>query len=256
MNKLFPISILIIAIFVSSTTALVQGDGELTLTVSRDFGYSSGTGRIQGQFSMRVTGPGDLVRVVFLIDDQPIGEDREAPFSIQFHTGDYSLGVHSLSAKGYTQDGRELLSNVYRQEFVSAEEGWQTAIKIAGPILGIAFLSILLFFLLPSLRGRRNQPALPLGAPRSYGILGGTICPKCGRPFGIHLWGINLLVGKLDRCPHCGRWSVVTRVSGESIQAAEAAELEQAKEGTFQATQPGSPESLHKELDDSRFLDQ
>ena len=45
-----------------------NNEDELLLSLSRDFGYSSGTGRIQGTFSMKASGPEDLERVVFYID--------------------------------------------------------------------------------------------------------------------------------------------------------------------------------------------
>jgi Bacterial Ig domain len=234
-------------------SALAQAENELILTLSRDFGYSSG-GQIQGTFSMKVSGPENLQRVVFLIDGQQIGEDSEAPFSIQFHTGNYALGVHTLSAAGYTSDGRELHSNEVRREFVRADEGGKAALRIAGPIIGVTFGIILLSTLLPILLGRRKGSGLPLGAPRSYGMLGGTICPRCHRPFGIHIWGLNMLAGKLDRCPHCGRWSLVRRVSPEELKTAEAAELEMAEASDNALSHPPE-DTLRKELDDSRFLD-
>jgi hypothetical protein len=241
-------------IFFPVISALAQGDGELTLTLSRDFGYSSGTGRIQGTFSLRASGQEDLQRVVFLIDGQPVGEDSQAPFSIQFHTGNYSLGTHTLSAVGYTRDGRVLHSNEIQREFVSAGEGQQAALRIAIPIVGVTFGIILLSTLLPIILGRRRGPGIPLGAPRSYGLLGGTICPKCKRPFSMHIWGFNMLAGKFDRCPHCGRWSLVRRVSPEELKAAEAAELEMA--GGGEAAPAVSPEeALRKDLDDSRYID-
>jgi hypothetical protein len=238
----------------SIISALAQGESELVLTLSRDFGYSSGTGRIQGTFSMRVSGPDNLQRVVFLIDGQLIGEDSQAPFSIQFHTGNYPLGVHTLSAVGFTSDGRELRSNETRREFVSADEGGRTALKIAIPIVGVTFGMILLSTLLPVILRRRKSAGIPLGAPRSYGLLGGTICPKCGRPFGIHIWGLNLLAGKLDRCPFCGKWSLVRRASPEALKAAEAAELEMA-DRSESAPSDSPEEALRKDLDESRYLD-
>jgi hypothetical protein len=236
-----------------SVVAYAQSDGELVLDISRDFGFSSGTGRIQGTFSMKAKGPDDLQKVIFFIDDQPIGEDDQAPFSIQFRTGNYSLGVHTMSAKGIMSSGRELQSNVFRQEFVAAETGFQTAMKIALPILGVSFAIIILSFVIPILSGRGKQPTLPLGAPRSYGILGGAICPNCARPFGVHIWGMNLIVGKLDRCPHCGKWSIVRRAPLEALKAAEAAEVETSEMEITEATQ--TDEMLGKELEDSRYLD-
>lgn len=233
--------------------ALAQGD-TLTLSLSRDFGYSSGTGRIQGRFSMRVEGPENLARVVFMIDGQPVNEDGEAPFRFQFETDDYGLGVHTLSAIGYTAAGLELHSNEYRQEFVAAEEGWQSAGKIALPIFGLAFAVILLSFVLPLLLGRGKRAEMPPGTQRNYGLLGGAICPKCNRPFAIHVYGMNLVVGKLDRCPYCGRWSLVRRGSLAELRAAEAAELDQAQAATQQFPL-SEEEKLRKELDESRFQD-
>jgi D-arabinose 1-dehydrogenase-like Zn-dependent alcohol dehydrogenase len=34
-----------------------------------------------------------------------------------------------------------------------------------------------------------------LGAERDYGFRGGAICPKCHRPFAMHLWGLSLELG-------------------------------------------------------------
>ncbi len=231
-----------------------QAQGDLALSISRDFGYSSGTGRIQGRFTLKVLGPDDLVRVVFLIDGQAMGVDKSAPYEIQFHTGDYSQNIHTLIAAGFTQDGRELHSNEYRLEFVAAEEGMQAAMKIALPILGVALAAMLLGIVLPAITGRKPRPSPPIGAPRSYGMLGGAICPKCSRPFSVHIWGINLLVGKLDRCPHCGGWSVVRRASHQSLKAAEAAEVEFF--GGNAGLSPQSPEEkLQKALEESRYSD-
>ena len=203
------------------------------------FSIASQPAVVQRILQIRVEPPENLQRVVFLIDGQQIGEDAEAPFSIQFHTGNYALGVHMLSAAGYTSDGRELHSNEARREFVRADEGGKAALRIAGPIVGVTFGIILLSTLLPILMGRRIGSGIPLGAPRSYGMLGGTICPKCKRSFGIHIWGLNMLAGKLDRCPHCGRWSLVRRVSPEELKAAEAVELEMAGAGAGACWQEG-----------------
>jgi hypothetical protein len=105
-------------------TAYAQDGEELRLRLNRDFGYSAiGSGQIQGTFSMIVSGPEDLSRVVFYLDDQVLDEVVEAPFRLRFVTDNYALGDHSLSAIGYTADGRELRSNIIRTEFVSASAG-------------------------------------------------------------------------------------------------------------------------------------
>jgi DNA-directed RNA polymerase subunit RPC12/RpoP len=112
----------------------------------------------------------------------------------------------------------------------------------------------LISFLIPTVFRRGKTTSLPPGAPRNYGIIGGTICPKCGRPFGMHIWGLNMLVGKLDRCPYCGKWSLVRYVGREALREAEAAELEAPKEAPS-IPSAGEEENLKKELDNSRYID-
>lgn len=231
-----------------------QPEPQLVLSLSRDFGYSSGTGKIQGTFSMKVSGPDTLSRVIFLIDGTQIGEDTEAPYRMQFKTDSYDLGIHVIQAVGYTVDGLELHSNEQRREFVSSEEGWKAAGKIAIPVIVLSVAAVLVSALLPALLGRNKKSTLAPGSARKYGPLGGTICPKCGRPFGLHIFGLNLLIGKLDRCPHCGKWSLVRRVSLPELRAAEISEFE------MEADKTDSPllsedERLRKELEQTRYQD-
>jgi len=103
----------------------------------------------------------------------------------------------------------------------------------------------------------RNRPHthLPLGAPRDYGLAGGAVCPRCHRPSPFGLLTLNVGLGtKVARCPFCGKWSVVHRLSLAELRAAEAAELAEA-----QAGQPvfhkSEAEKTKEALDDSRFTD-
>lgn len=253
MNKILTFSLFALFISIFVLPARVQEEEQLTLRLSRDFGYSSGTGKMQGTFSLKASGPENLVKVIFYIDQEVIGEASQAPFRFRFSTGNYSLGIHTMSANGYLADGRELRSNELRGQFVSADEGWKAALRIIVPVLAITFGAMLVSFVLPMVTGRRKTVHVPLGAPRNYGALGGTICPKCGRPFGIHIFGINLIAGKLDRCPYCGKWSLVRRASPQSLAAAEAVELEQAGEAEAQVM--SEEERLRRELDQSRYQD-
>jgi hypothetical protein len=155
-------------------TAYAQDSEELRLRLNRDFGYSAiGGGQIQGTFSMIVSGPEDLSRVVFYLDDQVLDEVVEAPFRLRFVTDNYALGVHSLSAIGYTADGRELRSNIIRTEFVSASAGSGTAFLAIGAILGVIVVGMGIAFLFGNVLGKGKKTALPLGAPRRYGAHGG-----------------------------------------------------------------------------------
>jgi len=227
---------------------------QLSLRLSRDFGYSSGTGDIQGTFSMRVNGPDDLVLVVFFIDEQSLGEISEPPFRLRFSTDDFPTGIHRMSAVGYSSSGKEYRSNEIQAEFVTAQQGWQKALRFMLPLLGFIALAVLISLLFPMLISRGKTASLQPGAARNYRPFGGTICPKCQRPFGMHLYGLNLLVGKYDRCPYCGRWSLVRSASSAQLAAAEAAEIEFAAQSSL-AKPVNEAEQLEHDLDDSRFQD-
>ncbi len=245
--------ILGIALLFAVSASAQQGTG-LSLNLSRNFGFSSGTGRIQGQFTLKASGPTNLQRVVFYIDDQQMGEATQSPFSISFNTGTYSPAQHSLSAVGYTSDGQELRSNVINAQFITSSEAGQSTLRIVIPILVVVLLAIVLSALIPLLSNRGKTEKLPLGSQRNYGMMGGTICPKCGRPFSIQIWGINLLAGKLNRCPYCGKWSIVRRRSMAELKAAEQAELDQST--SEEIPSPISEEDkLRKELDNSKYQD-
>ncbi len=252
MNRLLILLLLSLVVFVPGAHAQTEAPPQLEFSLNRDWGYGGLGGQIQGHFSTRVHGPDNLERVVFYLDDRILGEADEPPFTIRFVTDDYPLGEHSLYAVGYTADGRTLTSNTLHREFVSAQQGWQDAGKMLLPILGIVFGVMLLAAVVAWLGERRRAP-LPPGAPRSYGIFGGAVCPKCGRPFSRHWWAPNMLVGKLDRCPHCGKWSIVRAAPPDVLRAAERTELEA-------AAPPPSPvnetEQWKKDLDESRYLDE
>jgi len=235
----------LIAVF----AALAQSD-ELSISFSRDFGYSSGGGDIQGLFSIKVSGSDTLTKVAFYIDDTMIGEDVEAPFKLQFNTDNYSLGEHTVYAIGTTSDGNELKTQVVHANFVSASEGTKTAVRILIPVLGLVVVALLLAAVVPIITGRKTIPLEP-GTPRNY-PMGGAICPKCQRPFAIHIYGVNLGLGKFDRCPYCGKWSVVRRTSLQNLRAAEEAELARAQE-TDQIPGMSEEEKLKKQLENSKF---
>jgi DNA-directed RNA polymerase subunit RPC12/RpoP len=107
---------------------------------------------------------------------------------------------------------------------------------------------MLLAALVPLLMGRKTVNLAP-GTPRAY-PLGGGVCPKCNRPFAVHFWGLNLLNSKYDRCPYCGKWSVVRFASLDKLRAAEQVELEGEK---AQVPEMSEEEKLKKSLDDSKY---
>jgi hypothetical protein len=222
----------------------------LHLSMSRDWGYSSGTGDIQGLFSMKVADYNNLAQVEFFIDDLKIGEATQAPFKIQFSTDDYPNGIHSLYGVGYTVDGKELRTQVVSVNFVSADESWKTATKIIVPMVAILLVAITMSILIPAMTIKGKVELLPLGEKRKYGINGGGICPNCHRPFVMHMWGLNLGISRYDRCPYCGKWSIVRIQTLNKLIEAEKFELEW---GKAEVKEESEEEKLRKTIDDSKF---
>ena len=247
-------TLLIITLLLIRHPRIGLQEEQLQIRLNRDWGFSSGTGKVQGTFSIRTSGAEDLSRVVFYLDDQVLGEVSEAPYNLRFNTDNYPNGVHQIHAAGFTGSGAELASNVIQVEFVSAEEGWKTVMNIILPIGAVILIAIGLAVGVPFIFSRGKKESLPPGAPRSYGVYGGAICPKCGRPFSRHIYGLNLGTHKFDRCPHCGKWSLVRRASKVELETAEAAEIQAAQEGGFQP-QTSEEDTLRRDLADSRFED-
>jgi hypothetical protein len=250
-HKTIPILMALLTSLFFASASHAQSE-ELTLSLSRDFGYSSGTGDIQGTFSMKATGPDTLVSVEFYIDSTLIAKDVEPPFKVQFVTDNYPLGLHTLYAVGYTSAGGELRTREVHANFVSADEGWQAAAKIIVPVLGLIVVAALLSAIVPALGGgKKRKQNLPPGE-RNYGVVGGTICPRCKHPFALPMFSPNMLVGKLVRCDSCGKWFIGRRATSEALRAAEETEWAQAHSGA-QVPEISEDEKLKKEIDDSKF---
>ncbi len=222
-----------------------EGEGALQLRLIRTFGYG-GIGQIQGLFNMRVEPVEGLERVEFLFDNQVVFEDSEAPFEFRFHTDDFEPGAHTLSAVGHTAVDGVLTSNSYRREFLTAETAISAVTRFIVPVLaGVAVLA-LVSALIPLLLGGRA-----VHRPGQYGLAGGAVCPRCARPFSRRFLSPNLLAGKLERCPHCKKWSIVRRATPAEL---EAAEVLLAQDSRGQApSQEDEDEKLRRMLEDSRY---
>lgn len=243
--------IFLLGIMVGVGTAVAQSDNELDLGLSRDFGTGIGS-NIQGTFSFRVSGPDNLTTVTFYIDDQIVGEDSEAPFRLQFKTDDYPLGVHTLHATGVTQDSRELISNSLTRNFISGGTAGRTTLYIVIPIIIIAIGGRLLSSWITN-RGRKNQGQAKINVHGGL-FVGGTICPKCNKPFARHIWGFNVIGGKYDRCPHCGKWSIVRALPPDVLDTAvEAMQQAEASQNQAKPEVRDDEDRLRKRLDDSKF---
>jgi len=247
--KLRDVAVLLFLTLLASSPVLLlaQEDIGLSLTLSRDFGSGFGS-RIRGTFSFRVTGPEEIESVTFLIDGMPIGEDSDAPFRMQFRTESYEPGIHSLSAIGYTQDGRELRSNEIRRDFLSNDQSFQMTALLVGSLLVLIVGGRLLA---SKIAGRGQGKA---GRQAISGPFGGTVCPNCGRPYALHLWGINLVGGRLDKCPHCRKWRLVRRASQQDLETA-AAKFEHPEDTARPGAHLDDEERLRRQIDQSRFED-
>jgi DNA-directed RNA polymerase subunit RPC12/RpoP len=246
------ISLLVVLLCLVVAPAHAQRDDALTLSVAKSFGYAW-RGEMQGLFTLKASGPTDLARVTFLLDGQPLGETNAPPFTLQFATDDYPLGSHTLSVMGVTTDGRTLRSDEIHATFVSSERGWQVGLSVAGPLIALV-LGFVLIVTVASLKSDRAQKAAAPGTPRRYGFLGGAVCPKCGRPFSLHAYGLNVVTRHYDRCPYCGKWSMVRAASRAELRAAEEAEAVAAVTDA-DVSALNAEDELRRGLENSRYVD-
>lgn len=240
--------LLVILVLARGLTAVFAQETPLQLRLTRDFGSGFGT-NIQGRFSMIVEGPDDLDRVVFLLDDEIMAEQTSPPFRYQFQTENYPAGQHTLQAVGYTADGRELNSNQISRTFITGGESRQRLVYLIVPLLILVIGGRLLTSWIAN-RGQAEKTTIPIN-----GAYGGAICPKCNKPFARHWWAPNLMSGKFDRCPHCKKWSFVSRAHPDLLQASYEAmiQAEQAQPNDEKSAPPDDDDLLQKRLDDSRF---
>ena len=235
----------VLIFFLLPASVLAQSE-DLDLRLTRDFGYGAG-GQVQGKFSLRVDGPVDIVRVDFIIDGEVVQTITEAPFRYRFNTDDYPPGAHTMTAVGYLADGTQVMGPEFVRQFLSADDAKSSTMKIVVPLLVIVGVATLVGALAPVLMMRSKE-----FKPGNYGAAGGAVCPRCTFPYSRSVIAPNLLVGKLQRCPHCGKWAIVARASQQNLDQAEERWY---KEGTSSVDAPTQDEKIRQLLDDSRYED-
>ena len=251
--KLMHRTAVMLAIFFLLSFGIVYAqEEEIILKISRDFGYASGTGKIQGLFSMKATSFYKLAEVVFYIDSQPIGKDSIEPFKLQFNTDDFSQGMHSLYAIGIGLDGNEFITKEIRTEFISAQDSKKATLTLIIPILGLSLIAVIISAVFPVLFTKKKETITP-GAHRFYGAAGGTICTGCNRPFSRHLLAPNLVLGKLERCPHCGKWGIYRAYPIDILRKAEETELEADYSQKANIILANEEDRLRNEVDDTKY---
>ena len=229
---------------VTSVSAAQDGNG-LQLRLIRNFGYG-GFGQIQGRFTLKVQEyPEGLKEVEFYVDGVQVATINEAPFEFRFHTSEFEDGLRVLSAVGVLADGSRIDSNRISKEFLSSEQAWSETEGMLVPLLIIVGVLTLAGVAVPLIAS--NNKDFVLG---KYGPAGGVVCPRCALPFSRSLISPNLAVGKLVRCPHCGKISILPRALPDALLEAE--ERYQLKDGT---TPIQAGDDLLKQIEDSRFED-
>ncbi len=240
--KKFVVFLTLVLALVSVLPVFAQSD-QLVLKIKRDFGYGGFDNQIEGLFTVSAEGPDDLVQVDFYIDGAPMASVKQAPFSFQFSTGSYAPGEHHLTARGTRADGSQLQSNEVVRVFLTKAESDRAVVGFVVPLLaGIAVLVVVgvLFMVLTGRRASFNG---------SYGILGGTVCPKCGLPYSLQFLAPRFGFSRLQRCPHCGKWALVHRAKPEELAAAEA----RWRGDQPAATDEAEDERTRRQIDDSRY---
>jgi len=252
-RNLLRLSLLLLLFLVPVISAHAQtAEPGFTISLQRDFGYGGIGNDIQGLFTIRTAGPENLVKVEFYLDDNLMGSSSAEPFNFQFRTEDFPLGQHILYAVGTVSNGEQLRSNAVTPNFVAAEQGWRTTITIVVVIFVLVIGAMVLSGFITTFSRRGNKGGSEI--PKSYGIFGAAVCPNCARPFSRHWWGLNLMAGKFDRCPHCGKWNIVRRATPDELTAAEQRlEAELAPQAPKMTGNTNELDS--RELEDSKYVE-
>jgi hypothetical protein len=248
-TALFVVAMMLLAIIVSP--ALAQGEApDLKIRLSRDFGYAGFDNSIQGRFSIHVSDASAFERIEFFIDGTMQKGVDEAPFKLQFHTENFDAASHQIFAIGYTRDGLEVRSNEFVLVFIGSSEVGESMKGFVLPILGLIFIAGLLSTLLPRLLWRKKGYR-----HGEYGMAGGAICKNCAKPFSRHTLAPNLIAGKLERCPHCGKWQVAPRENPDDLEVAEKLVYEDGASKIQGPSTESEEERLRHQIDDSRYND-
>ena len=235
-----------VAVFIPVVVFAGQEDSSLQLRLIRNFGYG-GLGKIQGNFTLKIDNPPEeLEKVEFFMDEEIVAVVDSDPFQFKFHTSSYSDGEHKMTAVGTLLNNTQIESNRITKLFLSSDQAFGETQQLLGPILiGVAILTVLGVGV--PLLLNRNKDFIP----GKYGPAGGAVCPRCELPLSRSVLSLNLLVGKLVNCPHCGKTSILARASSIELKEAETRYANKDKQDN---TQVGKHD-LRKQLEDSRFED-
>ena len=240
-NRRLWFGILLIALLGLSFSSVFAQDGsQFGLRLRRDWGYGAGAD-IQGRVTLSLSGDtGTLSKVVFYMDDAVMAEVSEAPFSFSFSTDDYPSGLRRMSAIVFTSDesSQEVAPITYN--FLSKDAASSASTKIMVLVIGLILVSLAVSVFISS-RNKGSETA-------NGGMNGLAVCQRCGKTFPRSILGLNVVVGKFERCPHCGKWQLTRRASPAEIDLADSRNKPKTE------TLPEA-KAEKDELEDSKFID-
>jgi len=215
-------------------------EAQWQLRLRRDWGYGMGSD-IQGQLTLSLQGDTSQVeQVTFYFNGVKAFEQTEAPFRFSFNTNQFPAVINTMRADVLTRDGKLYTTLPLSYNFLSSKDANKNTGLLVGGIIGVALLITALSFVITS-RGQGKDG-------KTGGMFGLAICKECGQTFPRSIFGMNIVVGKYERCPHCGKWQVTVPAS----------EAEIAEANWASQPEPVSiSESSHErdELEESRFID-
>jgi hypothetical protein len=248
------ISLVLILVALIATPVFAQTQDDFRLGITKTFGFANGD-QIRGTFTLYISGSTNIKSVQYLIDGSTIGTITASPFNLTFQTTAYSNGFHDITAIVETTEGKTVTTAARKIEFATADQESSSVGRILIPILAIVVLVVVLgagaqFFFF-----RKKFVSMAPGTARNYGFRGGTICPRCHRPYSIHLWAVKLIYYKFDRCDFCGKWALIHPYSMDALRAAEQAEISPDYASAVPAAKT-EQEKLREMIDKSKYTDQ
>ncbi len=240
-NRRLWLGILLITLLGLSFSSVFAQDGsQFGLRLRRDWGYGAGAD-IQGRVTLSLSGEtGTLSKVVFYMDDAVMAEVSEAPFSFSFSTDDYPSGLRRMSAIVFTSDGSSQEVAPITYNFLSKDAASSASTKIMVLVIGLILVSLAVSVFISS-RNKGSETA-------NGGMNGLAVCQRCGKTFPRSILGLNVVVGKFERCPHCGKWQLTRRASPAEIELADSRNKPKTE------TLPEA-KAEKDELEDSKFID-
>ncbi|MEL7626697.1 MAG: Ig-like domain-containing protein [Anaerolineaceae bacterium] len=218
-----------------------QEGSDLILKLRRNWGYGSGAD-IQGSMTLYLDGDLESVeRVVYYIDDTVMADLTAAPFSFSFNTDSYPNGPREMRAEVSTNTDATISVGPIVYNFISAADAGQNTISIIGVIVVVTLIGMGISWLITS----RQKGSGSVGG----GMYGLAVCKQCGKTFPRSILGINIVAGKFERCPHCGKWQITRRASPWEV------ELADKKAHPEETAEVVTPKPEKDDLDDSRFVD-